>query len=179
MQEPELEEERLKLTAGGEGLLVERTTLGDAPGSVEIIAPSGAKETQTLAPFEPGLWRAVSTPKETGLYEARSGNLRAFAAVGPLNPKEAAAVNATEEIVKPLAQASGGGTTVIGERASPLPEIRRIDRNASAHGAGWIGVERNGAYVVRSSAAEPFGPGWAWALAGLILLMWGWRREAG
>ena len=32
---------------------------------------------------------------------------------------------------------------------------------AGATGPGWIGVERNGAYVVRASAAEPFGPGWA------------------
>ena len=41
------------------------------------------------------------------------------------------------------------------------------------------GIERNGAYTVRAAVASPFGPGWAWALIGLALLMWGWRRENG
>jgi hypothetical protein len=179
MQEPELEDERLTLKAGPEGLLAERSTLGDAPDAVEIVAPSGAKETHAFTAAGPGVWRAVIAPKETGLYEARADGLQAFAAVGPLNPKEAAAVNATGDILKPLANASGGAVTFLGESAANLPQIHRVDRGAGAAGPGWIGVERNGAYVVRASAAEPLGPGWTWAAAGLLLLMLGWRREAG
>jgi hypothetical protein len=179
MQEPELEEERLTLKAGPEGLLVERSTLNDSAGVVEVLSPTGVSEKAQLASFAPGIFRATLTPNETGLYEARDGALRAFAAVGPLNPKEAAAINATPTILEPLSRQSGGGVAVLGETGAPIPEIRRVDKNATAFGSGWMGLKRNGAYVVRASASEPFGPGWAWAVAGLALLMLGWRREAG
>jgi hypothetical protein len=122
--------------------------------------------------------RATAPANEQGLYEVRQGNLRAFAAVGPLNPKEAAAVDATDTLLKPVAQASGGAITFIGERGDRLPDVRRVERGASAHGTGWIGLERKGAYTVRASAAEPLGPGIVWAIAGLLLLMFSWRREA-
>ncbi|HWA22694.1 MAG TPA: hypothetical protein VG735_09900 [Caulobacterales bacterium] len=179
MQEPELEEERLTAKSTPDGLVVERSTLGDNAGDVEVTAPSGAKVKQTLQAFAPGVWRTTLQTTETGLYEAQSGTLQAFAAVGPLNPKEAAAVAATATILEPLARASGGGVTILGESGAPVPEIRRVDRNGGAHGDGWIGLKRNNAYVVRASASEPLGPGWAWAMAGLAVLMLGWRREAG
>jgi hypothetical protein len=113
------------------------------------------------------------------LYEARSGNLRAFAAVGPLNPREAGALSANADILRPFANATGGSVFMTGEDGRRLPEVRRVDRGANAGGNDWIGIERNGAYTVRSAVASPFGPGWAWALVGLALLMWGWRRENG
>jgi hypothetical protein len=31
---------------------------------------------------------------------------------------------------------------------------------------------------VRAAVASPLGPGWLWAIVGLALLMWGWRRES-
>ena len=40
-------------------------------------------------------FRGEAPTAEQGLYEARNGGLRAFAAVGPLNPREAAALAAT------------------------------------------------------------------------------------
>jgi hypothetical protein len=134
---------------------------------------------QPLQAYAPGVWRTILQTNETGLYEARSGTLQAFAAVGPLNPKEAAAVAATPAILDPLARASGGGVTILGESGQPVPEIRRVGRNGGARGDGWIGLRRNNAYVVRASASEPLGPGWVWAVAGLAVLMLGWRREAG
>jgi hypothetical protein len=178
MQEPELEDERLSLDPGGAGLEIERSTLGGAPGAVELIAPSGARSSVTLGESAPGLYRGEAPSGEQGLYEARTGNLRAFAAVGPLNPREAAALAADPEILRPFAQATGGGVVMTGEDGRRLPEVRRIERGARATGDGWIGVERNGAYVVRAAAATPLGPGWAWALIGTALLMLGWRRES-
>jgi hypothetical protein len=65
-----------------------------------------------------------------------------------------------------------------GEDGSRLPELRRVGRGERAAGADWIGVERNGAYVVRAAAATPLGPSVLWALIGVALLMLGWRREA-
>ncbi len=179
MQEPELEEERLSLEPGPLGLRVERASLGDLAETktVELIAPSGASARLDLNQAGPGLWRGSATNLEQGLYEARSGQLRAFAAIGPLNPREAAALNADPAILRAFAQATGGSVFMTGERGENLPRVRRIERGAHANGEDWIGVERNGAYVVRSSAASPLGPSWAWAFFGLALLMLGWRRE--
>jgi hypothetical protein len=177
MQEPELEEERLTMDAGPRGLEIERATLAASAGEVEIIAPSGARETISLDEAGSGLWRGAFAANEQGLYEARSGDLRAYAAVGPLNPREAAALNADPEILRPFANATGGSVVRTGEDGTRLPEVRRVERGQRASGAGWIGIERNGAYVVRAARATPLGPGWAWAFAGAALLMWGWRRE--
>lgn len=177
MQEPELEDERLTLDPTAQGLAVERSTLGDAPAPIDLISPSGAHTSVPLAQTAPGLYRAEAPADEQGLYEARAGELRAFAAVGPLNPREAAAIAADPTILRPYAQASGGGVVLTGEDGRRLPEIRRVDRGANAHGNGWIGIARNGAYTVRSARATPLGPGWLWALIGTALLMWGWRRE--
>ena len=88
------------------------------------------------------------------------------------------ALAATDEILRPLASASGGGVFMTGEDARALPEIRRVDRGARAEGGDWLGIERNGAYVVRAAVASPLGPGWAWALLGTAILMLGWRRES-
>jgi hypothetical protein len=178
MQEPELEDERLTVDPGPRGLEIERSTLGNAPAPVELIAPSGERSSVSLGEAAPGLYRGETSAAEQGLYEARSGNLRAYAAVGPLNPREAAALAANPEILRPFAQASGGSVFMTGEVGQRLPAVRRIDRGANASGGDWIGIERNGAYVVRAAQASPLGPGWAWAIAGMALLMLGWRRES-
>jgi hypothetical protein len=65
-----------------------------------------------------------------------------------------------------------------GEDGKRLPQVRRVSRGARASGNDWIGIARNESYVVRAARASHLGPGWAWALAGLALLMWGWRRES-
>ena len=178
MQEPELEEERLTLDPDPQGLSIERASLANAADPVEIISPSGRRATVTLSQTAPGVFRAEAPASEQGLYEAHEGTLRAFAAVGPLNPREANAIAADPTILRPYAQASGGSVVLTGEDGSRLPEIRRVDRGAPASGAGWIGIERNGAYVVRAAVATPLGPGWAWAVFGTALLMLGWRRES-
>ncbi len=178
MQEPELEDERLTIDPGPRGLEIERSTLGNSPGSVDIISPSGQRTTVELGQTSPGFYRGETPAEEQGLYEARSGNLRAFAAVGPLNPREAAALAATPEILRPFAEASGGSVFMTGEDGRRLPAVRRIDRGSRTNGGDWIGVERNGAYVVRAAQASPLGPGWAWAAFGLALLMLAWRRES-
>lgn len=179
MQEPELEEERLTIDADVHGLAIERSTLKDAAEPVDVISPSGQHTTITLTQASPGVWRGEAPATEQGLYEAHAGALRAFAAVGPLNPKEAAAIAADPDILRPYANATGGSVFLTGEDGRRLPEIHRVDRGANARGDNWIGIRRNGAYVVRAAVASPFGPGWAWAFAGILLLMLGWRREAG
>jgi len=178
MQEPELEDERLTLEPGPRGLEILRSTLAPAVREIELISPSGVSSMVALGESAPGLFTGEAPAGEQGLYEARSGDLRAFAAVGPLNPREAAVLAADPDILRPFANATGGGVVLTGEDGRRLPEIRRVDRGARAQGGGWIGIERNGAYVVRAARASPLGPGWLWAFVGLALLMLGWRRES-
>jgi hypothetical protein len=178
MQEPELEDDSLTIDAGQRGLEIERSTLGNSPGPVEIISPSGQRSSATLDEAAPGLYRGEAPAPEQGLYEARSASLRAFAAIGPLNPREAGAIAANPEILRPFANATGGSVFMTGEDARRLPDVRRVDRAARANGGDWIGIERNGAYVVRAAVASPLGPGWLWAMVGLALLILGWRRES-
>ncbi|MGE0828090.1 MAG: hypothetical protein AB7O04_01915 [Hyphomonadaceae bacterium] len=178
MQEPELEEERLSLAPDANGLSIERSSLSASIAPIELISPSGETRPVTLESAGPGLWRAVTPALQQGLYEARSGDLRAYAAIGPLNPREAAALNATDDLIRPLTQATRAGLAWIGEDGAALPQARRIERGANSSGPGWIGFERKNAYVVRAAAAEPLGPGLLWAAFGLLLLMIGWRREA-
>ena len=178
MQEPELEEERLTLDPDAQGLSIERATLSNTVEPVEIISPSGRRSIATLSQTAPGVFRTEAPVVEQGLYEAHQGALRAFAAVGPLNPREASAIAADATILRPYAQATGGSVVLTSEDGSRLPDIRRVDRGAGAAGDGWIGIERNGAYVVRAAVATPLGPGWAWAFFGVALLMLGWRRES-
>lgn len=177
MQEPELEEERLTLKAEGGALTVERASIGAAPGPVEIIAPDGATSSVSLAPAGPGLWRGAAPATEPGLYEARAGALRSFAPVGPLNPKEASALAATDALLRPGVEASGGGVFFAGEAGDRLPDLRRIRRGERAKGPDWLGLRSNGAYVVRASAARPLGPGALWAALGVTFLLLGWLRE--
>ena len=77
---------------------------------------------------------------------------------------------ADPDILRPFANATGGAVFMTGEDGRRLPEIRRIDRGANAGGNDWIGIERNGAYVVRAARASPLGPGWLWAVIGIALI---------
>jgi hypothetical protein len=177
MGEPELEAERLTLAADGQSLTVSRSSLAAAPEPVTIIAPDGTQSALTLAPEGPGAWSATLPASGFGLYEARAGALRAFAAVGPLNPREVSALNATPDLMAPIAEASGGAVIMTGEAADQLPEVRRVEGGGRLSGDGWIGLRRNAAYTVRAATATPFGPAWAWAVLGAALFMLGWRRE--
>ncbi|MES1200573.1 MAG: hypothetical protein ABUS57_03895, partial [Pseudomonadota bacterium] len=178
MQEPELEDERLTLDATPAGLQITRSTLGGPPPPINLISPTGRNSTATLQQGAPGVWSGQAPAPEQGLWEARAGDLKAFAAVGPLNPREASALAADPNILKPLADDTGGSVVLTGEDGKHLPDIRRIGAGENAYGDGWIGLRRNGAYVVRAAAATPLGPAWLWAAIGVALLMWGWLREA-
>ncbi|HEV2649612.1 MAG TPA: hypothetical protein VGU69_00010, partial [Rhizomicrobium sp.] len=86
MKEPELEEERLSATIADGKIIVERRTMGADAKPVTLTYPSGKKVTLDLLKAEPGIWRAVVTADELGLYRLTDGTLTAVAAAGPLNP---------------------------------------------------------------------------------------------
>lgn len=177
MGEPDLDEERLTLKPAPGGLMAELSTLGEPTGAAVLTNPSGVTQPVTLAPVSPGVYRAGVAATAQGLYELRAGDLRAYAAVGPANPKEAAALTATDALLRPVAAATGAGLVMAGENGAGAPSVRRIGAAEPASGSDWIGLKRRDAFSVRAAQAEPLGPGLIWALAGFSLLAFSWRRE--
>src|SRR6202040_3825080 len=92
----------------GKDLLVQRQTMADSVTPVTVTSPSGKTRELTLVASEPGLWRSTTPADELGLWQATDGTLKALINVGPINPKEFSEVTSTTEMLKPLAQATGG-----------------------------------------------------------------------
>jgi hypothetical protein len=91
-----------------------------------------------------------------------------------LNPKEVADMRATERILAPLADASGGSVHWL---VDGVPSVRRVGASGTAAGANWIGLRANGAYRVTSVEQQPLLPAWAALLLLIGTLLLAWRAE--
>ncbi|MGZ5933597.1 MAG: hypothetical protein ACXWLC_02375 [Rhizomicrobium sp.] len=174
MKEPELEEERLSATIADGTITVERRTMADTAKPVSLTYPSGKKIVLTPSKIEPGIWRATAKADELGLYRLTDGTLTTVAAAGPLNPKEVADMRATDRILAPIAQASGGSVHWL---ADGVPEVRRVGVSGNAAGSNWMGLRANGAYRVTSVEQQPLLPAWVALLLLLGTLLLAWRVE--
>ncbi|MEO8667840.1 MAG: hypothetical protein ABI399_04940, partial [Bauldia sp.] len=179
MKEPDLEEEALRATARAGELIIEQQTMADTSAPVTVRSPSGATETVTLRPIEPGLWRATLPAKEIGLYRVEQGDKKAFAHVGAANPREFIDARSTGEKLQPLAKATGGR---IARMATPdgtltLPRIVPVRPGGVTAGNDWIGIRMTEASVLKGVGRLPLFAG----LLGLALLLGAfaatWYRE--
>ncbi|TVR10511.1 MAG: hypothetical protein EA385_03970 [Salinarimonadaceae bacterium] len=169
MREPALEEEALRATTAGGDILIERQTMADEPQPVRVIAPSGAERVATLEEIEPGLFAARVAGEEMGLHTLRSGDLVAFASVGPANPREFADVFSSTEHLAPIAEATGGSSRrlVAASGALVIPRIQTVRGEARTSGSDWIGIRPSGSAIVRGVSVTPMSLG----LLGLVLLL--------
>jgi hypothetical protein len=174
MKEPELEEEKLSASIANGRMTIERRTMAEAAGPVTLTFPSGKRQIVTLTKTAPGIWRAIVKADELGLYRLNDSTKAAVAAAGPLNPKEIADMRATDQILKPLADASGGSVHWL---TDGLPAIRRVGPDATAFGENWIGLRRNGAYRVVAVEQQRLLPPLAALLLVLGTLLLAWRME--
>ena len=175
MREPELEEEALRATAVDQGLRIERQSLRAEPVEVEVTSPTGERFSVTLEPVSDGLAAAEIEATEDGLYRVQDGDHLAFATPRPIAPVELADMTATADILAPIAAATGGSVSWLGDRG--LPDIRRVEADRRASGAGWIGLERNRAYTVEGLSQTPLLPAWLAALLLLATAAMAWWRE--
>jgi hypothetical protein len=178
MKQPDLDEEALRLQIQGHDLLVQRQTMADSVAPVTVTSPSGATRELTLSASEPGTWRSTIPANELGLWQATDGTLKALINVGPTNPKEFSEVTSTIEMLKPLAQATGGDARRIMDGSSlELPRIVPVRAASVFRGDGWMGVRMRDASVVRGVGVLPMFAG----LIGLLLLLGAfaatWLRE--
>src|SRR5580693_4722485 len=178
MKQPDLDEEALRLQVQGHDLVVLRQTMADSVTPVTVTSPSGATRELTLSASEPGMWRSTIPASELGLWQATDGTLKALINVGPTNPKEFAEVTSTTDMLKPLAQATGGDATRVADGGSvSLPRIVAVRASSVFHGDGWMGVKMRDASVVKGVGVLTVFAG----LIGLLLLLGGfaatWLRE--
>ncbi|HYB05719.1 MAG TPA: hypothetical protein VED02_03160, partial [Methyloceanibacter sp.] len=177
MKEPDLEEETIKATSRGQNLTVERRSIKDEIEPVTVTAPSGKAETITLDKAEPGLWRKSMTVSEQGVYRISSGKLASVVTLGNANAKELSAVTATDAVLSPLINETGGGSFWLGRTqsdASPLPRIVLLRGGHIMHGGDWLGLHKRDAYHVEGVRLFPLFTGFL-ALAlllGMIAMTW-------
>jgi hypothetical protein len=174
MKEPELEEERLTATITGGDITIERRTMAPTPPQVTLTDPAGHQSVVPLEKVEPGIWRGKAKAEALGLYRVSDGKLSAVAAAGPLNPKEVADMRATDAILQPVAQQSGGSVHWLEDG---LPDIRRVGRGGRMAGSDWIGLAANHATRVTSVEETPLFPAWLALVLLLGTLMFAWRQE--
>lgn len=176
MQEPELEEDALRLRTTEGGLVVTRQTLEASPGEVEIIGPAGDRIEPAMAEIRPGVWRGTVPEVATGLYQARAGQARAFGVVGASDPLEFRDATSTEAVLAPLAAETGGAVRRI---ADGLPRLRRVTGSATAHGSEWIGFPRRNATAVRGVDIVAPLPAWAGLAILFVTLSLAWWARRG
>ncbi len=180
MKEPDLEEEMLKATSRGQTLSIERRSIKDDVEPVTVTAPSGKQETVTLDKGERGLWRKAMTVNEQGVYRIASGKLASVVTVGNANARELAAVTATDTVLKPILDQTGGGSFWLGRNdaeGAKLPRLVMLRGGQVLHGDDWLGLHKRDAYHVKGVRLFPLFTGLL-ALGLLLgLLAATWFRE--
>jgi hypothetical protein len=180
MKEPDLEEETLKATSRGQTLSIERRSIKDDIEPVTVTAPSGKEETVTLDKGDRGAWRKAMTVSEQGVYRVASGKLASVVTVGNANARELAAVTATDKVLSPLLDQTGGGSFWLGRNdaeATPLPRLVMLRGGHVMHGDDWLGLHKREAYHVKGVRLFPLFTGFL--ALGLLLGMLAatWFRE--
>ncbi|HUI98242.1 MAG TPA: hypothetical protein VLX44_21005, partial [Xanthobacteraceae bacterium] len=157
MQQPDLEEEALRLIVRGHDLTVQRQTMADTVDPVTLTSPSGATRRLALDPSEPGVWNATVQANELGLWRATDGKLTALVNVGPANPREFAEVTSTTDVLAPIANATGGDARRITDASGALdmPRILAVRSSDTYKGDDWLGVKMRDVSVVRGIGVLP------------------------
>ena len=190
MKEPDLEEERLKASADGLKLTIERRTLADQVPDVEISAPGGTTSKAVLSKVKDGLWRTTFSATQAGVYKFETnsdiGKLTAIAHAGIADPREMSEVHATAEKITPLVEKTGGGVfwthadSILPGASTTSVELPRVTMLTAARvfsGSTWMGLKDRNAYVTRGIKLTPVFSGVAALLALLFLITLAWWRE--
>ena len=190
MKEPELEEERLVATSKGLKITLERRSMEDKVGPIKLSGPGGEAADVTPAPSTPGVWSSTIDVKIPGLYKAETagpnGPITAVINAGVEDPREMSEVTASEDKMKPIADATGGGvfwtrgTGLLAGASASAIEVPRISMMSNAKvmaGSGWLGLKDREAFLTRGVKLTPMFTGLAALSALLALIALAWWRE--
>ncbi|RVT86577.1 hypothetical protein DXV76_00345 [Rhodobacteraceae bacterium CCMM004] len=174
MKEPELDEEALDATAEGQTMTIERRTLAESVGDVEVTAPDGTVTVVPLDEVAPGRFVAEVTGPEIGLYRLREGDRETVIALGPSAPREFEETVASGALLSPAVAALRGGTLALSDGA---PDLRMVREGRPAAGRGWIGITPRAAYRTADVSVIPLVPAWLFLLLAALLSVGAWLRE--
>jgi hypothetical protein len=174
MKETELEEEALTVAADGQTMTIERRTLGEDVGEVEITGPDGTVVMVPLEETAPGRFGAVWEGPDIGLYRLSEGDQDAVIALGPASPREFEETIASAALLEAPVDATRGGIQRISEG---MPDIRRVREGRVAAGRGWIGITPREAYLTADIRISPLLPAWAMLLLASLLAVGAWLWE--
>ncbi len=175
MKEPELEEEALTAEDKSGDLAISRVSLGDLPKSVEVTTPAGKKLTVPLTETSPGHASARIPDAEAGLYTVSDGKLQTMGAVGSPNPKEFSDLVTTDTALGPLAKATGGLVTWLGDEK--FPGVRRVRPGRATSGRDWMGLLENDAYTVSKLETQSLLSPWILLALAVGAMAMAWYRE--
>jgi Putative glutamine amidotransferase len=176
MKEPELEEEALRATTKNGQLHIRQQTLANTANPVKVTGPDGTPLSVALKKDGPGTFSAVMPASASGLYSIRSGKLLAVTSGGALNPKEYAKLIPSAKALRPLSEQTRGGVYNI-RSMKDMPALRRTSVRDRQAGRTWLGLQRNGAYVVTGEQQRPLLPAILIVLLLLGLAAGAWWRE--
>ncbi|WP_420004787.1 hypothetical protein [Arenibacterium sp. LLYu02] len=174
MKEPELEEEILSAEATGQRMRIQRRTLGETVGPVEVTAPDGSTAEVLLLETRPGLWEGLFESDQIGLYHLREGDQHAVIGLGPAAPREFEETIATGAVMAPAVSALRGGVMALEEG---VPSLRDVREGRPAAGRGWIGLTPRGAYETTAVTQMALLPPWLVLILAASLLIGAWLRE--
>ena len=113
---------------------------------------------------------------EAGLHRLTDGKLSTVAAAGSADPRESGDVIATEALLRPVAEATGGAIAWLdnGSGGVSVPRLAMVRPGRAMAGSGWLGLKANNSYRVREiERYSMFSSLLALALLlALISLMW-------
>ena len=181
VQEPELDETALRAHAnsvdGTWQLTISKRSLHDDQSVVNVTDPNEQTSQVTLRPSsDAGVLSATFPTSNPGLYRIKDGDKELMTIVGATDAPEFGDMRATEDILAPTVQSTGGSVFWLEDHPDG-PSLKRTDADAAQKGWNWIGLRRNGQYRVTGSEAYPLWPAWAALATLLTILLWGWRRE--
>lgn len=175
MKEPDLEEEALVAEAIDGQLVIERRSLFDDGGRVEVTAPDGTVTEVDLVPRDDGRNMATVPLNGPGLYRINDGSRGILAGAGELNPAEFADLKPTQAHLQPIADASGGSVRTL---IDGMPRVRSVPEAADKWGRNWIGLARRDARQTLDVTEAALVPGWLAVLILLAIAVMAWWREA-
>ncbi len=179
MKEPELDEEALTAKSEGDKLFIKRQTMGDPPGSAQLIDPTGKTINVELVEQSDGTFQGELKADTLGLYRVANGELTALVHVGPANPREYAEIVSTPDKLSSLLTTTGGAISRVTKEnaARSLPRIVPVRGNGPTSGSGWIGLKTSNASVLKGVTQVPLLAGFL-GLGILLLVLGGmWARE--
>ncbi len=174
MKEPELEEEALWAEATDQTMRIIRRSLSENVGDVTITTPGGEDVVLPLQEVSPGRFEALFDGPDIGLYRLASDTHSAVIGLGPASPVEFEETMAGDMDLRPMLEATGGGSFAL---VDGLPRLREVREGRPAAGRGWMGITPRDAFETLSVRQTALLPPWLVLLLISGLIIGGWLRE--